>query len=366
MHAPGRTRTCDPRLRRPSLYPAELRGLAGRVTVRPRRLSRAASVGILGGATLAVLASASAGAVDVRAHSSGHRGHVAVCLVPGTRRTIDQLWRPEVTAARAYARARRGDIAFAVRTAHAFYGYRADHDEWSASVVKAMLLVSYLDEPWVRARALRPDETDVLGPMIRASNNDDAQQIFDTVGQSGLGGLAHRVGMTRFATNPVWGATDVTARDQTRFFLYIDGFVARRHRSYAMRLLRSIVPWERWGIGELAPRGWRLYFKGGWGYGTGLIDHQVALLVRGCARVSIAVLTMYDGSHAYGKATLKAIFARLLHGFPTLHGSAADQIRPDLPYGPAATGGCADPGAPVGSRRRIRAATTSPSNCVPE
>ena len=26
---------------------------------------------------------------------------------------------------------------------------------------------------------------------------------------------------------------------------------------------------------------------------------------------------MYDGSHAYGKATLKAIFARLLRGFPT-------------------------------------------------
>lgn len=50
---------------------------------------------------------------------------------------------------------------------------------------------------------------------------------------------------------------------------------------------------------------------------TGLEDHQVALLVRGCARVSIAVLTMYDGSHAYGKATSKAIFARLLRGFPT-------------------------------------------------
>jgi hypothetical protein len=27
LSAPGRTRTCDPRLRRPSLYPAELRGL---------------------------------------------------------------------------------------------------------------------------------------------------------------------------------------------------------------------------------------------------------------------------------------------------------------------------------------------------
>ena len=312
FNAPGRTRTCDPRLRRPSLYPAELRGLARRVNARPHRLSRAAALVLVSGVALAGLSPAPAAAV----HRTGHHHSAAVCLVPGRRRTIDQLWRPDMAAARAYVRTRQGDIAFAVRTAHAFYGYRADHDEWSASVVKAMLLVTYLDERRVRDRALRGDEKAVLGPMIRASNNDDAQEIFDTVGEAGLAALAHRVGMTRFATNPVWGATDVTASDQTRFFLHIDTFVAPRHRSYAMRLLRSIVPWERWGVGELAPQGWKLYFKGGWGYGTGLLDHQVALLQRGCARVSIAVLTMYDGSHSYGKATLKGIFARLLRRFP--------------------------------------------------
>ena len=108
-----------------------------------------------------------------------------------------------------------------------------------------------------------------------------------------------------------------TAVGLDRFFLNIDSYVAPRQRSYAMRLLRSITPSQRWGIGELAPAGWKLYFKGGWGYGTGLLDHQVALLVRGCARVSIAVLTMYDGSHAYGKATLKGLFGRLLRRFPT-------------------------------------------------
>jgi len=99
--------------------------------------------------------------------------------------------------------------------------------------------------------------------------------------------------------------------------LSIDDFVAARHRSYAMRLLRSVIAPQRWGVGELAPAGWKLYFKGGWGYGTGLVDHQVALLTRGCARVSIAVLTMYDGSHPDGKQTLRGIFGRLLRGFPT-------------------------------------------------
>jgi hypothetical protein len=124
--------------------------------------------------------------------------------------------------------------------------------------------------------------------------------------------------MTHFTpvANP-WGTTRITARDQSLFFLHIDRYVPARHRAFAMRLLASITPSQRWGIGEVAPHGWRLYFKGGWGYGTGLLDHQVVLLTRGCARVSVAVLSMYDGSHAYGKATLRGIFARLLRRFPT-------------------------------------------------
>lgn len=47
------------------------------------------------------------------------------------------------------------------------------------------------------------------------------------------------------------------------------------------------------------------------------MDHQVVLIKRGCARVAIAVLTMYDGSHAYGKQTQYGIFSRLLWDFPT-------------------------------------------------
>jgi hypothetical protein len=255
--------------------------------------------------------------VAVALVAPGRAAAAAPCVVPGTTRTIDQLWTPGMAAATAYAEHRAGDIAFGVRTADRFVGHRPDHQEWSASVVKAMLLVSYLDLPSVRGRALRPSEQAVLGPMIRSSNNDDAQQIFDTVGQDSLRGLATRVGMTHFATNPVWGETLITPRDQTRFFLAIDRYVTPLHRSYAMRLLRSVIPPQRWGIAEIAPAGWKLYFKSGWGYGTGLEDNQVAVLIRGCARASLAVLTMDDGSHAYGKATLKGIFARLLRGFPT-------------------------------------------------
>jgi beta-lactamase class A len=263
----------------------------------------------LRGAALAALVGAASAATPAFAAPE--------CRVPGTRKTIDQLWRPDMRAALTYARGRVGDIAFAVRTDGRFYGYRPDHVEWSASVVKAMLMVAYLDLPSVAGRPVDAADNDLLIPMVEASDNAAASRVDQIVGNAGLDALARRVGMTHFeAVAPVWGETHITARDQTLFFLHIDHWIVPRHRAYGMHLLASIIPSERWGIGEVAPRGWTAYFKGGWGYGTGLLDHQVVLLKRGCARVALAVLTMYDGSHAYGKATLRGLFARLLRGFP--------------------------------------------------
>ena len=254
-----------------------------------------------------------AAVVRAGAHTAG-----ATCLVSGRGRPLDRIWKPNLASAIAYRRGRRGDVAFAVRTGGAFYGYRADHREWSASVLKAMLLVAYLDRPSVAGRALNAHDRSLLYPMITRSDNNAADTLDTIVGAGGLRALAVRVGMSGFApAEPIWGQSQITARDQSRFFLHIDSQIVARHRAYAMRLLASVVPSQRWGIGEVAPSGWKLYFKGGWGSGTGLIDNQVALLVRGCTRVSIAVLSMHDGSHAYGKRTLREIFRRLLAGLPT-------------------------------------------------
>jgi hypothetical protein len=268
-------------------------------------------------------ASVAAGSSDARSVQAPRRG----CVVPGTHRSLKASWRPWMRSALGYARRRTGDIAFAVRTDRRFYGYRPDHVEWSASVLKAMLLAAYVDRRSVARRNLNGYDRSLLAPMITRSDNDAATTVRDIVGDGALVALAHRVGMTRFAPAAIWGESHITARDQTKYFLHLERFIARRHRAYAMRLLASVIPSQRWGIGEVAPRGWRLYFKGGWGSGTGLIDHQVVLLVRGCARVSLAALTMNDGSHAYGKETLREIFRRLLRGLPEGHGRRYESPR---------------------------------------
>lgn len=224
-------------------------------------------------------------------------------------------WSPDVSAARRYIAHRGGNVSFAVRTERRMWGYRRLRVVPAASVLKAMLMVSYLNRREVRNHPLRDHDLRLLRPMIRRSDNTTASYIRNLVGNRGLRRLARRVGMRHFT--PVahpWGMSLVNAADQTRLFLRLERFVPERHRRRALRLLHSIVPSQRWGVARVVPRHWEVYFKGGWGSGTGAVDHQVALLRRGGLRVAVAVMTTSSRSHAYGKATLRGVFSRLLRG----------------------------------------------------
>ena len=201
-----------------------------------------------------------------------------------------------------YAQTRAGRVSFAVRTDKRLWGYHRTQGAHSASVVKALLLVAFLDDPRVRSRRLTAADHRLIDPMIRRSDNAAANKVLAYVGADRVRRAATRVG------------SRIDASDQTRFFLHYDAHIVARHRATAMHLLRTIVPEQRWGIGQVRPDGWRLYFKGGWGSGTGLVDHQVALLTHGKDRVAVAVLTSGNLDHAYGQRTLRGVFARLLRG----------------------------------------------------
>jgi hypothetical protein len=224
-------------------------------------------------------------------------------------------WHPHIHSALVYANRRAGDVRFAVRTEHRQWGSHTTDTVPSASVLKAMLLVAYLDEPGVRDRALTKRDFRLIGPMIRRSDNAAATRVLGLVGPARVYALARHAHMRRFAlVTGRWGQSRIDAADQARFFLHIDARVVPRHRATALHLLSSIVPEQRWGIGRVRVPGWRVCFKGGWGAGTGAVDHQVALLTRGTRRVSVAVLTTGSPSHEYGKETLRGVFARLLYG----------------------------------------------------
>jgi Beta-lactamase enzyme family len=241
---------------------------------------------------------------------------VALLAAPAASAATEagEPWRPGLEQARAFAATRAGTISFAVRTERHLYRSDAYRSFRSASVVKAMLMVAYLNHESVRSRPLTKADRALLEPMVRWSSNAAASQVRNFVGNGALAHLARRAGMGRFAVAPSWGDSQVTAAGQTKLFLKIDRYVVRRHRRTALRLLATIVPGQRWGIGRARPPGWDLYLKGGWGDGSGEVDHQVALLRHRDRRIAVAIMTADNPSHAYGKQTLEGIARRLLRG----------------------------------------------------
>ncbi|HEX4483778.1 MAG TPA: serine hydrolase [Solirubrobacteraceae bacterium] len=269
-------------------------------------------------------------------------GAVAAGVAAGDA-PVAGTWQPHVGAAISYAHTRAGEVSFAVRTEQRQWGWRVTRTVPSASVLKAMLLVAYLDDPRVRDRPLRASDRRLIDPMIERSDNEAATSVLGLVGPSGVDGVARRAHMREFSLDPtVWGLSRIDAADQARFFLHIDREVVRRHRAAAMHLLASVEPSQRWGIGRIRLPGWQLYFKGGWGAGTGEVEHQVVLLRHGSVRVSLAVLITDSPSHEYAKQTLQGVFARLLRGVGSL--IAAPRTPSQAPSAPSAT-------APAGAAR---------------
>jgi len=222
-------------------------------------------------------------------------------------------WQPGVRAAISYAHTRAGDVSFAVRTEHRAWGWRVDRTVPSASILKAMLLVAYLDDARVRDRPLTATDHRLIDPMIERSDNEAATSVLGFVGSKGVYRVARRAGMRHFTLDDdIWGLSRIDAADQARFFLHIDREVVPSHRATAMHLLASVTASQRWGVGRLRLPGWQLYFKGGWGAGTGEVEHQSILLRHGSVRVAASVLITSSPSHAYAKRTLQGIFEALL------------------------------------------------------
>jgi hypothetical protein len=227
-------------------------------------------------------------------------------------------WAERIQDAERYAERRAGKVSFAVVDEDGrLRGEHVDRVHYSASVVKAMFLVAYLRQGDVRDRGLDRSDKSLLGPMIKRSDNDAATAVYNDVGDGALYELAKDAEMKRFRPDATWGLSEITASDQARFFSRIESFVPRRHRHYAMRLLKEIVPSQRWGIAPVLPEGWTIHFKGGWSPGDdpGWRVNQVALLRNPPRRISLAILTRHDPGYGYGTDTIEGVAKRLLRHY---------------------------------------------------
>jgi beta-lactamase family protein len=227
--------------------------------------------------------------------------------------------RHSIAKARRYLARRAGVTSFAVVGSEGrLYGSHVHRRFVSASVVKAMLLVAYLRLLDAHHQGLDAHSRSLLGPMIHASDNHAATQVWSKVGDPRLRRLARKAGMTDFSIHGIWANAMISAADQSRYFFDMSTLIPHRFRGYANRLLSHIVGSQSWGIPAIArPRGWKVYFKGGWRpTGRGQLVHQVARLKRHHERVAISVMTDGDPSMAYGIRTIQGATARLLRHRP--------------------------------------------------
>jgi hypothetical protein len=221
-------------------------------------------------------------------------------------------WARPLASAAAFVDRRRARVAFAVvDQAGVVRGVRLQTRFVSASLVKAMLLVAYLNRADVIARPLAEPERQLLASMIQRSDNDAATPVRDLVATTGF---ARWLGVPGCCTShprhrgaaagsrpPIKPASSSSStRSSPSFTVPSPGSCSRPSSS------------QRWGIPAAMPPRWTVCFKGGWRPANGWVVNQAAFLEGPPGRIAIAILSDHNPSFAYGTRTLRGVAARLL------------------------------------------------------
>jgi beta-lactamase class A len=239
---------------------------------------------------------------------------VALALLPAAAEAQSACWTKRVARADAVARSRAGDVGFAVidDTGH-LHGRRYSQPVRGVSTIKSLLLLTFLHQRSVRRRALTGAEKDLLTRMITVSDNGAAGTLIARLGRTTIEAEARHIGMRSFhLVDGFWGLSPTSARDQAVLFRRLDANLPKRHRTFARHLFASIVSYQRWGVPQGAPRGWKVLFKGGWGYGTGKAVHQGARLEHAGHVLGLGITTFGNSGTEYGATTIELVTKALL------------------------------------------------------
>lgn len=225
--------------------------------------------------------------------------------------------RAAIAAAARFLETRAGRTSFAVVNSDGrLAGLRLREHFATASTVKVMMLVAYLQMLDARHGGLTGADRSLLYPMIHESSNDAASAVLARVGGAALARVAREAGMSDYAPGVGWWAfTQTSAADQARFLFALPRLVPARFYGYATYLMSGIEPSQSWGIPPVARPRWQVLFKTGWLPEEGVFT-EVARLERHGIAFSIAVLTAGEPSMAYGEQTIEGVAARLLSRSP--------------------------------------------------
>lgn len=187
-----------------------------------------------------------------------------------------------------------------------------------ASSIKVLLLVTYLDRLERTKKRLTSGDRVRLRAMITRSDNSAASYYYRRIG--GARGIERflersRLGTAGWTPHPEsWGWSTVTPRLMSAVLSWLarGRILTKRHRTYALSLMRRVIRSQRFGVGATAPRRASVAMKAGWVRGpTGCWAVNSSGLVRvGRRRWVVSVYTC-AASYATGVRVTNGIAGRV-------------------------------------------------------
>ncbi|MGI8333962.1 serine hydrolase [Actinomadura scrupuli] len=212
-----------------------------------------------------------------------------------------------------------GRLAIAVRDlpTGAVFRYGTAQAFPTASIVKVDILAALLLKAQRAGRPLTADERATAARMIQYSDNLAANALWDQIGgTAGLTAVNRRLGLRATTAGPggYWGVTMTGTADQVRLLWAL---VSRgsplnaRSRRYALELMGSVTPAQRWGISAGAAGGDAVALKNGWlprvpDGGTWVIN-SIGRIRGGGRDFLIAVLSDHNVTMAGGIARVEQV-----------------------------------------------------------
>jgi hypothetical protein len=201
--------------------------------------------------------------------SASRNGRAGAVTHPRQGHAAARASDPFTPALRRWLSRRDGDITAAVSNLRGTrtWLYRPGHPEHTASIVKVDILATLLHEHQSDG-GLSAEDRELATGMIESSDDDDATDLWEAAGGAGaVQSFDDSVGMHRTTTNTAWGLTRTTPSDQLKLLrtvLFPGPLLDRASRDYEYGLMRSIIPYDTWGV-TAGPRGHaKVAFKNGW------------------------------------------------------------------------------------------------------
>ncbi|MFD7504591.1 serine hydrolase [Streptomyces sp. NPDC059850] len=224
----------------------------------------------------------------------------------------------DITAA-LHGRSATTAVSLRVPATHTRCTLRADRPFDSASVVKVTVLATLLWDAEKHGRTLTRRESRLATAMITKSDNGATSALWRQLKVVRVKAFLRAAGMTRTVPGGggYWGLTQITANDEEKLLERVtrrNTVLGDRSRTYILRLMRGVVPSQRWGTPAGAPRGTTIQVKNGWlsRAAHGWRVHSIGAFTGRGHDYTLTVLTQDNAKMHDGVAAIQAV-ARAVH-----------------------------------------------------